>query len=133
MAYPKTKNHGLPREVPTPARFFCVGSFEGFVSAGLYPDGTPCEVSVTLVRSDPVVANFLKGFSRRISDSLQKGDPLHAAIKNFKYATWRQGYTRNQVLIIHSTLEFAFKWFENGFYVPEYRESARKELHVRRG
>ena len=55
---------------------FSVGGHEGYINVGLYPDGRPGELFITMAKEGSTVGGLMDAFGTAISLSLQYGVPL---------------------------------------------------------
>jgi ribonucleoside-diphosphate reductase alpha chain len=66
----------LPDERRSITHKFSIGGHEGYMTVGMYDDGTPGELFVTMAKEGSVVSGLMDNFATMISMSLQYGVPL---------------------------------------------------------
>ena len=80
----RRQGHGAPSRAasgcPTRGRSithkFNVGGHEGYITVGLYPDGRPGELFITMAKEGSTIGGLMDAFGTAISMSLQYGVPL---------------------------------------------------------
>jgi ribonucleoside-diphosphate reductase alpha chain len=55
---------------------FSIGGHEGYITVGLYPDGTPGEVFIAMSKEGSTISGLMDSFATAISYCLQYGVPL---------------------------------------------------------
>jgi ribonucleoside-diphosphate reductase alpha chain len=73
----------LPKKRPSETVSFAVGGAEGYVTAGLYPDGGLGEIFVKMSKQGSTLAGVMDAFSMAISIALQYGVPLETYVSKF--------------------------------------------------
>jgi ribonucleoside-diphosphate reductase alpha chain len=68
--------HRLPDERSSITHKFNVGGHEGYITVGLYPDGQPGELFITMAKGGSTVSGLISSFAQTISIALQHGIPL---------------------------------------------------------
>ena len=87
----------LPDDRNSTTHKFTVAGHEGYVTVGLYPDGTPGEIFVTISKEGSFVSGLLDSWATIFSLALQYGMPLEKAIEKLKGHSYEpQGITGNQ-------------------------------------
>lgn len=66
----------LPDERQSLTHRFSVGGHKGYLTVGLYPDGTPGEVFVLMAKEGSTVSGFVNSFAQVVSIALQYDVPL---------------------------------------------------------
>ncbi|MFH1056840.1 MAG: vitamin B12-dependent ribonucleotide reductase [Candidatus Micrarchaeota archaeon] len=91
---------------------FNVGGHEGYITVGLYEDGRPGEIFVTMAKEGSTLSGMMDAFSTAISISLQYGVPLKVMVKKFSNMRFEPaGVTNNeQIRFARSILDYIFKW-----------------------
>ena len=56
------------------------------MTVGLYDDGTPGQMSISMSPNDSVLAGFLDAFAGGVSATLQNGVPLESLVRSFARA-----------------------------------------------
>jgi ribonucleoside-diphosphate reductase alpha chain len=76
--------HSLPATRESLTHKFSVGSHEGYLTVGLYPDGRPGEIFLKMSKEGSTMSGMCQAFCRAFSLSIQLGLPLQDAIARFK-------------------------------------------------
>ena len=112
---------------------FNVSGHEGYITVGLYEDGRPGEVFLTMAKEGSTVGGMMDAFGTAISMSLQYGVPLEAYVTKFSHTRFEpMGFTKNpDIRIAKSIIDYIFRWLGITF-LPGYRkanesETARKD------
>lgn len=63
---------------------FCVGGHEGYLTIGLYPDGSPGEIFIKVSKEGSALSGFCQAFCRAFSLAMQLGLTIDEAVKRFK-------------------------------------------------
>jgi len=103
---------------------FNVGGHEGYINVGLYPDGRPGELFITMAKEGSTVGGLMDAFGTAISLSLQYGVPLEVLVNKFSHTRFEpMGYTTNpDIRIAKSIVDYIFRWLGLTF-LPGYREA----------
>ncbi|HEY5924609.1 MAG TPA: vitamin B12-dependent ribonucleotide reductase [Kofleriaceae bacterium] len=109
---PMANRYKLPDERASFTHKFSIGGHEGYLTVGLYPDGTPGEIFVRMAKEGSVIAGLMDSFATAISLALQHGVPLHVLIEKFKGTRFEpSGFTGNQEIpIATSIMDYLFRW-----------------------
>ncbi|HLL21715.1 MAG TPA: vitamin B12-dependent ribonucleotide reductase, partial [Kofleriaceae bacterium] len=116
---PMANRYKLPDERASFTHKFSIGGHEGYLTVGLYPDGTPGEIFVRMAKEGSVIAGLMDSFATSISLALQHGVPLHVLIDKFKGTRFEpSGFTGNQEIpIATSIMDYLFRWLALRFPV----------------
>jgi ribonucleoside-diphosphate reductase alpha chain len=103
---------------------FNVGGHEGYINVGLYPDGRPGELFITMAKEGSTVGGLMDSFGTAISLSLQYGVPLEVLVNKFSHTRFEpMGHTTNpDIRIAKSVVDYIFRWLGITF-LPGYREA----------
>jgi ribonucleoside-diphosphate reductase alpha chain len=109
---PMANRYKLPDERASFTHKFSIGGHEGYLTVGLYPDGTPGEIFVRMAKEGSVIAGLMDSFATAISLALQHGVPLPLLIEKFKGTRFEpSGFTGNQEIpIATSIMDYLFRW-----------------------
>jgi ribonucleoside-diphosphate reductase alpha chain len=112
----------LPDERASVTHKFSIGGHEGYVTAGLYEDGTPGELFITMAKEGSTISGLMDGFATAISFALQYGVPLKFLVDKFSHVRFEpSGWTGNQhIPYAKSLLDYIFRWLGARFLGPEY-------------
>ncbi|HEY3806504.1 MAG TPA: vitamin B12-dependent ribonucleotide reductase, partial [Kofleriaceae bacterium] len=102
----------MPRERESITHKFSIGGHEGYITVGLYQDGSPGEIFVRMAKEGSVIAGLMDSFATAISLALQHGVPLQVLIEKFKGTRFEpSGFTGNQEIpIATSIMDYLFRW-----------------------
>jgi ribonucleoside-diphosphate reductase alpha chain len=109
---PMANRYKLPDERASFTHKFSIGGHEGYITTGLYPDGSPGEIFVRMAKEGSVIAGLMDSFATAISLALQHGVPLPLLIEKFKGTRFEPaGFTGNQEIpIATSIMDYLFRW-----------------------
>jgi ribonucleoside-diphosphate reductase alpha chain len=103
---------------------FSVAGHEGYINVGLYPDGRPGELFITMAKEGSTIGGLMDSFGTAISMSLQYGVPLEVLVGKFAHTRFEpMGHTKNpDIRIAKSVVDYIFRWMGVTF-MPGYREA----------
>ncbi|HEY5936862.1 MAG TPA: vitamin B12-dependent ribonucleotide reductase [Kofleriaceae bacterium] len=109
---PMANRYKLPDERASFTHKFSIGGHEGYITVGMYEDGSPGEIFVRMAKEGSVIAGLMDSFATSISLALQHGVPLHVLIDKFKGTRFEpSGFTGNQEIpIATSIMDYLFRW-----------------------
>jgi ribonucleoside-diphosphate reductase alpha chain len=121
----------LPAERTAVTHKFRVGEQEGYITVGLYEDGSPGEVFIKMAKEGSTLAGLMDSFAIVTSIALQYGVPLKVLVDKFIHTRFEpSGYTDNpKIRFASSVVDYVFKWLALRF-LPE---SDLKELGLANG
>ncbi len=104
---------------------FSVAGHEGYITVGLYPDGRPGELFITMAKEGSTIGGLMDCFGTAVSMSLQYGVPLKVYVSKFSHTRFEPwGHTRNpDIRIAKSIVDYIFRWLGMTF-LPGYREAS---------
>ena len=113
----KAKRRRLPDERRAITHKFSVGNHEGYITVGLYDDGTPGEIFITMAKEGSVISGLMDAFAASISVGLQYGVPLQVLVNKFVHMRFEpSGYTTNpNIRIAKSIVDYIFRWMAMKF------------------
>jgi ribonucleoside-diphosphate reductase alpha chain len=111
----------LPAERQALTHRFEVGGHEGYITVGLYEDGTPGEIFVKMAKEGSTVSGLTDSFAIAVSFALQYGVPLDFLVNKFAHMRFEpQGFTRNpEIPIAKSIVDYIFRWLGSRFLSAE--------------
>ena len=117
----------LPDERRSVTHKFRVGEQEGYVTVGLYDDGTPGEVFVTISKEGSTIRGLMDSVAVLTSVALQYGVPLEDLVRKFRAVHFEpSGLTSNpDIPIASSIVDYIFRWLEKRFLERPPAETAR--------
>jgi ribonucleoside-diphosphate reductase alpha chain len=91
---------------------------------GLYEDGTPGEIFITMAKEGSVVSGLVDSVATLTSISLQYGVPLEVLCNKFAHTRFEpSGFTNNpQIPIAKSIMDYIFRWLQTRFLKAEQAE-----------
>jgi ribonucleoside-diphosphate reductase alpha chain len=115
------KRRKLPDERNSITHKFDIAGHEGYITVGLFEDGTPGEIFLTMAKEGSTISGFADAFAQAISYSLQYGVPLQALVDKFSHARFEpSGMTKNpEVRFAKSIVDYIFRWMATKFLTPE--------------
>jgi ribonucleoside-diphosphate reductase alpha chain len=131
---PKRKK--LPDERSAITHKFDIAGHEGYITVGLFEDGTPGEIFLVMAKEGSTISGFADAFAQAISYALQYGVPLQALVDKFSHARFEpSGMTKNpEIRFAKSIVDYIFRWLATKFLSPEaqYRAGVNIEEPVSR-
>jgi len=102
---------------------FEIAGHEGYINVGLYEDGTPGEVFITMAKEGSTIGGLMDAVATLVSVSLQYGVPVESLVKKFEHVRFEPaGMTRNrEIPFAKSLVDYIFRWLAMEF-VPGYRD-----------
>jgi ribonucleoside-diphosphate reductase alpha chain len=102
---------------------FSVSGHEGYITVGLYPDGRPGELFITMAKEGSTIGGLMDCFGTAVSMSLQYGVPLEVYVSKFSHTRFEpMGHTKNaEIRFAKSIVDYIFRWLGITF-IPGYRE-----------
>jgi len=102
---------------------FAIAKHEGYLTIGLYPDGTPGEIFIKIAKEGSAISGMCQGFCRAFSIALQYGLPVEEAVKRFKGMRFEpNGPTNNpDIPMTDSIIDYVARYLEIEFSEPKRR------------
>jgi ribonucleoside-diphosphate reductase alpha chain len=100
------------------------------MTVGMYADGTPGELFVTMAKEGSVVSGLMDSFATSISMALQYGVPLKVLVDKFSHTRFEpSGFTGNpDIPIAKSITDYIFRWLSLKFLPSEDGLAEAKEM-----
>jgi ribonucleoside-diphosphate reductase alpha chain len=116
------KRRKLPAERNSITHKFNVGGHEGYLTVGMYGDGTPGEIFIKMAKEGSTLSGFMDGFALSVSIGLQYGVPLKALVDKFIHTRFEpSGFTGNpDIPYAKSVLDYIARWLGGKFISTEY-------------
>jgi ribonucleoside-diphosphate reductase alpha chain len=110
----------LPDERQSITHKFSVGGHEGYLTVGMYDDGSAGELFVTMAKEGSVVSGLMHAMAEATSIALQYGVPLKVLVNKFSHTRFEPaGFTNNpQIPMAKSIVDYIFRWMAAKF-IPE--------------
>jgi ribonucleoside-diphosphate reductase alpha chain len=111
----------LPDERQSITHKFDIAGHEGYITVGLYEDGQPGELFLTMAKEGSTISGFADAFAQAISYALQYGVPLQDLVDKFSHVRFEpSGMTRNpDVRFAKSIVDYIFRWLAAKFLSQE--------------
>jgi ribonucleoside-diphosphate reductase alpha chain len=99
---------------------FEVAGHEGYLTVGMYDDGSPGELFITMAKEGSTVGGTMDAFGTAISLCLQYGVPVRELCQKFAHSRFEpSGFTKNpDIPMAKSLVDYIFRWlhvtFPNG-------------------
>jgi ribonucleoside-diphosphate reductase alpha chain len=125
----------LPDERAAITHKFDIAGHEGYITVGLYEDGTPGEIFIVMAKEGSTISGFADAFAQAISYALQYGVPLQDLVDKFSHVRFEpSGMTKNpDVRFAKSIVDYIFRWMASKFLSADaqYRAGVNnREDHV---
>ncbi len=137
---PVPQRRRLPDERDSLTHKFSIAGLDGYITVGMYQDGTPGEIFVTMAKQGSVISGLMDAFATAISIALQYGVPLKVLVDKFSHLRFEPaGYSSNpQIGYAKSILDYIFRWLALKFLKQEegeadVREEASPDLEAKEG
>ncbi|MEM8738781.1 MAG: adenosylcobalamin-dependent ribonucleoside-diphosphate reductase [Planctomycetota bacterium] len=103
---------------------FNVAGHEGYLTVGLYEDGQPGELFITMAKEGSTIGGLMDSLGTAISVALQYGVPTASLVTKFSHQRFEPaGMTHNRdIPFAKSLVDYIFRWMGMEF-VPGYREA----------
>jgi ribonucleoside-diphosphate reductase alpha chain len=114
----RPQRHKMPRERQSITHKFSVGPHEGYITAGMYPDGSVGEIFLTDIgKEGSTIKGLMNAFATAISMGLQYGVPLEDFVNKFSYVRFEpEGITRNpEIPFAKSMPDYIMRWLASRF------------------
>jgi len=111
----------LPDERQAITHKFSIANHEGYLTVGLYEDGTMGELFIQMSKEGSIISGLMDSFATAISIGLQYGVPLKTLVKHFIHARFEpSGFTNNpNIRIAKSLVDYIFRWLALKFLPVE--------------
>ena len=118
---PGPRRHRLPDERQSITHKFDIAGHEGYITVGLYEDGQPGELFLTMAKEGSTISGFADAFAQAISYALQYGVPLQDLVDKFSHVRFEpSGMTKNpDIRFAKSIVDYIFRWLAAKFLSPE--------------
>jgi ribonucleoside-diphosphate reductase alpha chain len=111
----------LPDERQSITHKFSIAGHEGYVTVGMFEDGMPGELFVTMSKEGSTISGLMDSFATSISIALQYGVPLKVLVDKFSHARYEpSGFTNNpEIPIAKSISDYISRWLGLKFLPKE--------------
>ncbi|MEX2219666.1 MAG: LAGLIDADG family homing endonuclease [Phycisphaerales bacterium] len=103
---------------------FNIAGHEGYLTVGLYEDGTPGELFITMAKEGSTTGGLMDSLGTAVSVALQYGVPVQSLVNKFSHQRFEPaGMTANSdIPFAKSLVDYIFRWMGMEF-IPGYREA----------
>jgi ribonucleoside-diphosphate reductase alpha chain len=115
----------MPRTRQSITHKFSIGAHEGYITAGMYEDGTVGEIFLTDIgKEGSTLRGMMNSFATAISISLQYGVPLETLVRKFSYMRFEpEGNTGNpEIPFAKSMPDYIMRWLAARFLDVDVQE-----------
>jgi ribonucleoside-diphosphate reductase alpha chain len=116
-APPRAVRHKLQDERASITHKFNIAGHEGYITVGLYPNGTPGEIFITMAKEGSTVSGLMDSFALAVSIALQHGVPLKLLCEKFEHTRFEpSGWSNNpDIGFAKSIMDYIFRWLHLRF------------------
>jgi ribonucleoside-diphosphate reductase alpha chain len=138
LAKAPPKRRRMPRERQSITHKFSIGGHEGYITAGMYEDGSVGEIFLTDIgKEGSTLRGMMNAFATAISISLQYGVPLETLVRKFSYMRFEpEGMTSNpEIPFAKSMPDYIMRWLASRFLDVDLQEELgilTKEVRARK-
>ncbi|HLI31878.1 MAG TPA: LAGLIDADG family homing endonuclease [Solirubrobacteraceae bacterium] len=122
-APPRRRRMGRERRSIT--HKFSIGGHEGYITAGMYDDGSVGEIFLTDIgKEGSTLRGMMNAFATAISIALQYGVPLETLVRKFSYMRFEpEGITTNpEIPFAKSMPDYIMRWLASRFLDADIQE-----------
>jgi len=103
---------------------FNIAGHEGYLTVGLYEDGMPGELFITMAKEGSTIGGLMDSLGTAVSVALQYGVPVQSLVNKFTHQRFEPaGMTSNRdIPFAKSLVDYIFRWIGMEF-IPGYREA----------
>jgi len=116
--------HKLPAERRALTHKFEVAGHEGYLTVGMYDDGKPGEIFITISKEGSTISGLMDALATSVSIGLQYCVPLETYVDKFAHMRFDpQGMTHNpRIRIATSPVDYMFRYIASKFLPVEDQE-----------
>src|ERR1700733_4287553 len=119
------KRNKMPRERQSITHKFSIGGHEGYITAGMYEDGSVGEIFLTDIgKEGSTLRGMMNSFATAIPIALQYGVPLQTLVEKFSYMRFEpEGMTYNpEIPFAKSMPDYIMRWLASRFLDVDLQE-----------
>jgi ribonucleoside-diphosphate reductase alpha chain len=119
------KRRRMPVERQSITHKFSIGGHEGYITAGMYEDGSVGEIFLTDIgKEGSTLRGMMNSFATAISIALQYGVPLQTLVQKFSYMRFEpEGMTTNQEIPFAKSMpDYIMRWLASRFLDADAQE-----------
>ena len=125
LAEAPPRRRRMPRERQSITHKFSIGGHEGYITAGMYEDGSVGEIFLTDIgKEGSTLRGMMNSFATAISIALQYGVPLETLVRKFSYMRFEpEGMTSNpEIPFAKSMPDYIMRWLASRFLDVDLQE-----------
>jgi ribonucleoside-diphosphate reductase alpha chain len=117
----------LPDERRALTHHFSIAGQEGYLTVGVYEDGLPGEIFITMAKQGSTISGLMDSFATTVSLALQYGVPLEVLCGKFTHTRFEpSGWSGNpKIGYAKSIVDYIFRWLELKFVTGDQGELFR--------
>ncbi len=117
VSEPQPRRHKLPDVRNARTHKFSIAGHDGYITVGLYDDGTPGEVFLKMAKEGSTISGLMDSIAIMTSIALQYGVPLKALVDKFSHTRFEpSGFTQNaEIPYAKSVTDYVFRWLGLSF------------------
>ncbi len=118
----------LPDTRPSITHKFSIEGHEGYINVGMYEDGAPGELFMTMAKEGSTISGMVDAFATSISYMLQYGVPLRDLVQKYSHMRFEpMGRTENrEIPMAQSIIDYIFRWLASQFL----EEQEKRDLGI---
>ena len=112
----------MPAERASVTHKFSIGGHEGYITVGMYDDGTPGEIFIKMSKEGSTLSGIMDGLALTVSIGLQYGVPLKVYVDKLLNTRFEpSGITANpKIRFVSSVLDYIARWLGGRFISADY-------------
>jgi ribonucleotide reductase alpha subunit len=120
----------LPRERQSVTRKVNLAGQEFYVTVGMYPDGKPGEVFITMGQGGTFASGMADAFAKVLSNALQYGVPVSNVVRQLRHMRFApDGFTGDpDYPTASSVVDFIAQWLDKTFPDGNWKQTAQLPL-----
>jgi len=113
----------LPDERPSLTHKFSIGGHKGYITVGLFDDGAPGEIFITMSKQGSTISGLMDSFACMTSFALQYRVPMKFLVGKLSHARYEpSGWTGNpEIPYAKSITDYVFRWLALRFLTAQER------------
>ena len=117
----------LPDERRALTHHFSIAGQEGYLTVGVYEDGLPGEIFITMAKQGSTISGLMDAFATVVSLALQHGVPLRVLCEKLSYMRFEpSGWSGNaKIGYAKSLMDYIARWLELRFLTGDQGELFR--------
>src|ERR1022692_805826 len=114
----------LPDERRALTHHFSIAGQEGYLTVGVYEDGLPGEIFITMAKQGSTISGLMDSFATAVSLALQYGVPLEVLCSKFTHVRFEpSGWSGNpKIGYAKSIVDYVFRCLERKFITGDQGE-----------